>query len=230
MRLRPPASLPERLGRARGGRASPGAVVELPFRRSRPAPRGRFPRAFRVVALSSDLTGSRRRHCCRRRAADMTFVGGPHRKRAASRRRPSIDLRKDPRSIHPPGFIARPQPADIGALDPTPSPPTGWPGVWHGAQRGWFVTLFILKSYRSQWVGGAGYADNRRIVSTQIPSPIGRRCPVGADVGRPVGAAKPPPGGRPTPFRARTTASPSCAQALSQWERERVKAGTGRSK
>ena len=90
------------------------------------APRSRFPRALRVVALSSDLTGSRRRHCCRRRAADMTFVSGPYRKRAASRRRPSIDLRKDPRSIHPPGFIARPQPADIGALDPTPSPPTGW--------------------------------------------------------------------------------------------------------
>ena len=89
------------------------------------APRSRFPRALRVVALSSDLTGSRRRHCCRRRAADMTFVGGPHKRRAASRRRPSIDLRKDPRGIHPPGFIARPQPADIGALDPTPSPPTG---------------------------------------------------------------------------------------------------------
>ena len=40
-------------------------------------------------------------------------VIGPHKKRAASRRASSIDARKDPRSLHPPGFIARPQPADI---------------------------------------------------------------------------------------------------------------------
>jgi hypothetical protein len=33
MRLRSPASLPERSGRARGGRASPGALIVLPFRR-----------------------------------------------------------------------------------------------------------------------------------------------------------------------------------------------------
>ena len=58
MRLRSPASLPERSGRVRGGRASPGAVVELPFRRSRPAPRSRFPRALRLAALASGLTGS----------------------------------------------------------------------------------------------------------------------------------------------------------------------------
>jgi hypothetical protein len=45
------------------------------------------------------------------------------------RKKEGIDVRKDPRGILPPGFIARPQPADIGALDPTPSPPTGWPGV-----------------------------------------------------------------------------------------------------
>jgi hypothetical protein len=33
--------------------------------------------------------------------------------RAASRRTPSIDVLKVPRGILPPGFIARPQPADI---------------------------------------------------------------------------------------------------------------------
>ena len=52
-------------------------------------------------------------------------VSGPHERRAASTQRPSIDLRKDPRSLHPPGFIARPQPAAIENVDPTPSPPTG---------------------------------------------------------------------------------------------------------
>ena len=55
---RSPASLPERSGRVRGGRASPGALIVLPFRRSRPAPRSRFPRALRLAALASGLTGS----------------------------------------------------------------------------------------------------------------------------------------------------------------------------
>ena len=33
------------------------------------------------------------------------------------------------------------------------------------------MTLFILKDERSQGVGGAGYAGNRRIVSIQFSSP-----------------------------------------------------------
>jgi hypothetical protein len=43
----------------------------------------------------------------------MTCVGGPHRKRAASRRTPSIDIRMVPPGLLPAGFIARPRPAAI---------------------------------------------------------------------------------------------------------------------
>ncbi|MFO0203485.1 MAG: hypothetical protein ACK528_10185, partial [Alphaproteobacteria bacterium] len=49
-----------------------------------------------------------------------------------------------------------------------------------------------------------------------------RRWPVGPEEGLAVEAAKPPPDSRPTPLSARTTAAPPCAQALSQWERERL--------
>ena len=121
--------LARRLGRARGGRASPGAVVELPFRRSRPAPRSRFPRALRLAALASGLTGSPPRTLLTAAREGHGLASSPLHWPAASRQGPSIDPRKDPRGIHPPGFIARPQPTDIGALDPTPSPPTGWAGV-----------------------------------------------------------------------------------------------------
>lgn len=51
--------------------------------------------------------------------------------------------------------------------------------------------------------------------------------PAAPDEGRAAEAAKPLPDSRPSPFdasrrpsgRARTTATPPCAQALSQWER-----------
>ena len=51
------------------------------------------------------------------------------------------------------------------------------------------------------------------------PSPVGRRSRAAPDEGRVVEAAKPPVDGRPSPLSARTTAAPSCAQALSHWER-----------
>ena len=90
------------------------------------APRSRFPRALRLAALASGLTGSPPMTLLPATREGHGTASGPLHWRAASRRGPSIDLRKDPRGILPPGFIARPQPADIGALDPTPSPPTGW--------------------------------------------------------------------------------------------------------
>ena len=183
MRLRSPASLPERSGEGAGrpglarcccrvtvstkpdlGRPS-DPPVKSRSGRDGTAPRSRFPRALRLAALASGLTGSPPLTLLPATREGLGAASSPLHWRAASRRRPSIDLRKDPRSIHPPGFIARPQPADIGALDPTPSPPTGWAGVWHGSRRGWFVTLFILKGERSQAVGGAGYAGNRRMGS-----------------------------------------------------------------
>ena len=90
-------------------------------------PRSRFPRAGRLAAvlgpcrrpgppLREDRTAER---------ADPVSSGSIPR-HAASRGMPSIDIPRDPRTLLRPGFIARPQPAAIGALDPTPSPPTGW--------------------------------------------------------------------------------------------------------
>jgi len=103
----------KRVGRARGGRASPGALNVLPFRRDR-SPRAAVfhaPSGWRPWLRA--LPDHRRRHCWLRRAADMTCVGGPHRKRAASRRTPSIDIRMVPPGLLPAGFIARPRPAAI---------------------------------------------------------------------------------------------------------------------
>ena len=61
--------------------------------------------------------GSRRDHCWSRRGAGLTpFRTTPSARasrRAASKQRPSIDLREDPRTLPRPGFIARPQPAAI---------------------------------------------------------------------------------------------------------------------
>ena len=52
--------------------------------------------------------------------------------RAASRQTASITDRKDPRSIHPPGFIARPQPADIEKRGSDALPTDGMGEVWSG--------------------------------------------------------------------------------------------------
>ena len=43
---------------------------------------------------------------------------------------PSIDIRKDPRSIHPPGFFARPQPADIEKRGSDALPTDGMQALW----------------------------------------------------------------------------------------------------
>ena len=50
--------------------------------------------------------------------------------RAASRQAASITARKDPRSIHPPGFIARPQPADIEKRGSDALPTDGMQALW----------------------------------------------------------------------------------------------------
>ena len=105
------------MGRARGGRASPGAVVVLPFRRDR------LPRVAVIHAPSgwrpchSGLAGSPP-------GALLTPTRGGHdgmkltsavrvQQRAASKRTGSIPALEDPRTLRRPGFIARPQPAVV---------------------------------------------------------------------------------------------------------------------
>ena len=61
------------------------------------------------------------------------------------------------------------------------------------------------------------------------PSPVGRRWRAAPDEGRWGEAAKPPPDRRPSPFRARTTAAPPCAQPLSRRERGTHLTRPGRS-
>ncbi len=67
----PPAS--RRCGEGAGRPGLARCLCVLPFRRSRPAPRGRFPHALRLAALLKALPDHRRRPCGPRRAADMTL-------------------------------------------------------------------------------------------------------------------------------------------------------------
>ena len=126
---------PDGAGRARGGRASPGAVVELPFRRSRPAPRSRFPRAGRLAAVVGPYRrpGPPLREDRTEERADRVSSGSVPR-RAASKQRPSIDLHEDPRTLLRPGFIARPQPAAIEERGSDALPTDGMGGLWAGFQ------------------------------------------------------------------------------------------------
>jgi hypothetical protein len=169
MRLRSPASLPERSGRVRGGRASPGAVVELPFRRSRPAPRSRFPRALRLAALASGLTGSppmtllpsaRGGHDFRRRSAQEARGEQAE----AIHRPPQGPPRYPSPGLHRSTTARRHRGAGSDAL-----PTDGMGRVWHAAKRGWFVTLFFIEGHLNQRVGRAEYADNRRMGRASNP-------------------------------------------------------------
>ena len=100
----------------------------LPFRRSRPLRVVRFPRALRLAAFMRALPDHPPGPLLDRRRGERHVTRTDRRapRPAASRRTPSIDARKDPRGTLPPGFIARPQPAAIENVDPTPSPSTGW--------------------------------------------------------------------------------------------------------
>ncbi len=98
------------------------------------APRSRFPRALRWGPCS-DLAGSspgplldRTRDELHTRWRIDSLL-----KPAASRRTPSIDARKDPRPILPPGFIARPQPAAIEERGSDALPTDGMGELWGGA-------------------------------------------------------------------------------------------------
>jgi len=170
------------------------------------------------------LPDHRRRHCWLRRAADMTAcVGGPHRKRAASRRTPSIDVLKDPRSIHSPGFIARPQPAAIEERGSDALPTDGMGSSLGGglpmAGRG--RCDFLLASEVSGLAARDMLTIGEWVAGFLILLPMGeggRRSR--SDEGRMVEAARPPRDSRPSPLSARTPAAPPCAQALSQWERD----------
>jgi hypothetical protein len=56
-------------------------------------------------------------------------IGPLYPRRAASRKTPSIDVRRDPRNIHLPGFIARPQPVDIEERGSDALPTDGMEGL-----------------------------------------------------------------------------------------------------
>ena len=90
----------------------------LPFRRSRPAPRSRYPRALRVAALLRAWPDHRRRPCGRRRAADMAGfpVSDPPRgARRAGAGHPSTSART-------PGLSS----ARASSLDHSPPPSRTW--------------------------------------------------------------------------------------------------------
>ena len=165
------AASAEAVGEGAGRPGLARCLNVLPFRRSRP------PRAAVIHAPSGwrpllrAWPDHRRRPCGRRRAADMTVVFRQRsaERRAASRRRPSIDLRKDPRTLLRPGFIARPQPAAIENVDPTPSPPTGW-----GYYAGGFSGAGKTRVLKSEGVETAGcFSAN----ATTIFGHAGRRSP-----------------------------------------------------
>jgi len=134
-------SSPLRLKRLWGGcgAAGPRPVLMCFYRFDETdAPRSRFPHALRLAALPRALpdhpsppllTTTRGGHDARVHRRHRPAV----QRRAASRRTPSIDVLKDPRGIHPPGFIARPQPADIEKRGSDALPTDGMGGVWHGA-------------------------------------------------------------------------------------------------
>jgi hypothetical protein len=94
----------------------------------------------------------------------------------------------DPRGIHPPGFIARPQPADIEALDPTPSPPTGWGDYGAGLRATNDSVLEIVRALNGQeifaptrlcvrglWAERHGPLSSFRAERSGDPEPSGAR-------------------------------------------------------
>ena len=76
--------------------------------------------------------------------------------RAASKRAGSIPALEAPRTLRRPGFIARPQPAVIENVDPTPSPSDGMGGVWTGRflwREEW------LENLGCHWKGGGIFSE-----------------------------------------------------------------------
>ncbi len=61
--------------------------------------------------------------------------------RAASKRQDPLPADEDPGTALRPGFIARPQPAVVEVVDPTPSPSTGWGQCGGGSSYGGKMTL-----------------------------------------------------------------------------------------
>jgi hypothetical protein len=179
-------------GAGRPGLARCCCVVTVSTKQT--APRGRFPRAIRLAALVSGLAGSPPQPLPAATRGGHDGLAPAVRSRGARRANgghPSTSLRTPGLSSARASSLDH-SPPNIGALDPTPSPPTGWAGVWHASRRGWFVTLENLKSALSQGVVGAGYADNRRIVSRLMESAPAVRCaaaPVSRASGRQVGHA-----------------------------------------
>ena len=133
----------KRVGRVRGGRASPGAVVVLPFRRGdRPAwPLSTRPAGWRPF---SGRTGVPDRPLPEGRKAERAdrVSSGSIQRRAASKRRPSIDLRRGPPRLSSARASSLDHsPPSSRSVDPTPSPPTGCPDPTPAPPSGGVVTL-----------------------------------------------------------------------------------------
>ena len=126
---------PRKRGRSSGeGAGQPGLarlLVLLPLRRDS-LPRAAVfhtPSDWRPCVRAFD--GSPRPPCDDRNGTALPpqlrgHLTAPQGARRASGQDPSPPD-EDPRTLRRPGFIARPQPADIENVDPTPSPPTGCP-------------------------------------------------------------------------------------------------------
>jgi len=184
----PPTTLRRLLSRRVGeGAERPGLArcfVCFTVSTKQAAPRSRFPRALRLAALISSLAGSPPQTLLAATRGGQDLRQRPaHSARGeqaeAIHRPPRGPPRYPSPGLHRSTTARRHRGAGSDAL-----PTDGMGELWGRSQRGWLMTLHFLKGEGSQGVGAAGYADNRRIVSTRIPSPIGRRWRVAPDVGR----------------------------------------------
>ena len=146
----------------------PDEQTEIPFRRRQNAPRRQFSGSLRRVAVFGPYRSASDGQAARRGSPGTTWVSPPilHPGRRALRRPPiAVRLRRlapaDSRSIRSRRRFG--SPAERASLA------TGRGESRTRPSSGGLVTLGFLEDERSQEVGGAGYAGNRRIVS--IPSP-----------------------------------------------------------
>ncbi len=132
------------------------------------APRSRFPRAGRLAALASGLTGGPARPCGRsgrRNVLTLSVAVPSPGARRANRGHPSTSMRTPGLSSARASSLDH-SPPTSRSVDPTPSPPTGWGNYGAGSSCGGQIAGFFCEFVKDHM-----FNMTKSSVSQGIPSP-----------------------------------------------------------